>query len=467
MVIQVFTIILCFIFGHSLVCADELCPFATECSCELQAHGAVYVTCDDVSKNFPVFKPANFVVIASLTIVGNFTKVPVRAFYSLQTSIINLLFNRTFESMLPITIESEAFQLANDSLQIYSISFINMLGLDIIPEALRSAPGLTQLSFPNCGIKTLANDSFKEMKINTLNIVNNGLRTIEENAFRGIENSLITLNLKQNELTKIPEAVKILLQLRFMYLPNNRITELLDNSFPSSIYAIYLSFNPLSTIADNAFQNVTELFALEMNNCNLTTIPSQIFQGSFLKVLNLAMKRNQISVVTNKDFSQQFPYMQRMPALDDNPIREIEDGAFSGLVNVNYIAISNLYELKTIDFKIFSSMVRLNHIYLDQFRQLENISVNGMLPSDLHSIEISNVDHIQNLDISFENWLNNSSANVLKLSSNGFRCGDDLQWWSGYVYCSFHPQILMKGSTCDETRIPLEAYVKQFYRKCE
>jgi len=447
----------------SLTNGDEPCNFAQGCTCHEEFIPlTVDVNCVNVSI-IPKFTNATPYKIFRMEIIGNFTEIPVKAFSALDTDITMLVFYRSEERNATLTIPEGAF---TTNQKIRSISFNDFAGLTTVPPTFGETNGLSSIEFFNCGITSIRNDTFKGVNLITLGIYESYLSDVEDDAFNGVEGTLMHLFLTDNKLERIPEAIKSLTNITLISMDGNNITDVPDDAFPSSVESIVLSRNPMLSVNDNSFRGLTELYRLELNSCGLTSIPT-FTDMSLQKLQILQLRNNQIKTISNDAFP--FVNMTSMPDLDNNPIEDIDKNAFSGLSSVISVGFTNLYELKSIDFEIFSNMEKLHDVTFKDCHKLENVNFSSPenAPPELTLITISNSDRIYDLYFNFGFWLKAHSERILDVSDNGFVCTENLQWMNEYVFCSFHPQIRIEDSKCDETQIPLEGYLKHLDRECE
>ncbi|XP_035828237.1 chondroadherin-like [Aplysia californica] len=124
--------------------------------------------------------------------------------------------------------------------------------------------------------------------------------------------SLTNLDLEGNVMTTIPESISKLPNLYYLELRNNKIKSMADFEFPTSLAYLhisdndievipslqfsnnisklalmYLSRNPIKTIADDAFSNLHELSYLYLSNTHLVRLPPALLTLNKLNDLYL------------------------------------------------------------------------------------------------------------------------------------------------------------------------------------
>lgn len=445
------------------------CSFAPECNCTFLSKTSVDAVCKDVS-DFPDFTTTTDIDIKFLSIDGNFTDIPTKAFYNLDTHIENIFFQRSGNTIKTLNIAEDAFTTGPNG-TIEGITFYDFEDLLSFPD-LRGASGLKVVQLHRCGIETIKDNSFTGTKLTHLDVSNSHLRFIEVAAFNGIEDTLLHLQLDGNKLTEVSKAIQSLTKVTAIYLDGNLITEIPDNAFPPQISNIDFSNNPLDDLkfTSNTLGGITNLNSLRLNNCSLTKVPTVLYGDSFKNIQYFELSDNQITEITEDSFPPEYFRMTSyIPKLNNNPIETIAPAAFKAFKKVEAVAFINFYGLTNLDFDFLDGMDNLASVSIASCRKLINITLTSpaLLPAQLIAIKVTESELILNLDSSFGEWMQRSSEHVLNLPDNGFRCTDEMKWMNEYEFCNLHPQILLDRSKCDDTRTPVQAYLfKQFDNNC-
>ena len=154
---------------------------------------------------------------------------------------------------------------------------------------------------------TLSDFMFKNLKIINLQISAAELTNISPNAFRGLENTLQTLNLAGNSLRSVPvQALRQLRLLKQLDLSSNQIKYVPDNAFVTlRLKTLKIADNNDISLSDNSLRGLES----SLKNLNL--------KGCYFKQVPTAPLRN-LKGLTFLDLAQ-------------NNLRKIEIGALSGL----------------------------------------------------------------------------------------------------------------------------------------
>ena len=154
--------------------------------------------------------------------------------------------------------------------------------IESLPEGLKQLI-INKNSFAN---NTIGNSLFKKLSIlEFLDLTDNKIRTINLNAFTGL-NNLITLKLSQNNIFKIEKNSFSLFSLLNLELKNNSIERIESFSFTNTknLKTLDLSMNKLTIIQANVFNDMTELVHLNLKYNEITNVEKNSLNG--LKKLN-------------------------------------------------------------------------------------------------------------------------------------------------------------------------------------
>lgn len=175
--------------------------------------------------------------------------------------------------------------------------------------------------------------------LQSLHLSRSGIQSIEPAAFSGLEWSLTSLSLCDNELESIPsDSLRRLINLKVLDLSNNKILRLPANSFMTNgkLQTLRLSDNRLLSGNPHSDDPIDPLafFGLErslqdlsMKNSQLNIFPSAISQLNKLIFLNLA--QNYITQIPPESFIS----MRYLTAinLERNRLTTLDNRTFSGV----------------------------------------------------------------------------------------------------------------------------------------
>ena len=147
------------------------------------------------------------------------------------------------------------------------------------------------------------------MSIRRIHLSSNGIRELNDGAFRGLEESLEYLNLENNELSVLPRAVSSLRRVSYLYLASNAIRELRNDSFAefdqelkalslasngfeavpvdalvgcSNLLHLNLGYNKVYRVEPGDFDWAENLEILLLRNNILTQLKSHTFRGEYI-----------------------------------------------------------------------------------------------------------------------------------------------------------------------------------------
>ncbi|XP_015911898.1 leucine-rich repeat-containing protein 15 [Parasteatoda tepidariorum] len=312
--------------------------------------------------------------------------------------------------------------------------------LDTVRNALvhRFKTPLPCLRVSNVHEYQLPHHAFNNITTKKLYLKGSSFRNIDDNAFDG-QNSLGLLVLSDDRLTEFPSAaikhlsglrtlsvaenfimkiyedsVRYLHNLKYLYLPNNRLSSIEQNSFPRSLVGLVLSKNLLTSL-NGSVENLPNLDVLLLSNNRLVDVNKQ-FDGLYqLTHLNLDM--NNIH-----DISDNFNDLKSLRYLNlaYNNLEKIEDGLYPltklRKLNVSYNYITEINEdlfkelnsieildlsgnfienvcqaiapLKNLE-ELYLSNTNLKNLDYDCFQGMKNLRV-----LDLSHNELTNIDAV-------------------------------------------------------------------------
>lgn len=100
-------------------------------------------------------------------------------------------------------------------------------------------------------LASLPSKMFDRLKIKRIHLSSNGIRNVDNEAFRGLEDVLEYLNLENNDLPAVPGAVSQLRTLSYLYLANNEIRNISGDAFhefAEHLKALSLATNSLDAV---------------------------------------------------------------------------------------------------------------------------------------------------------------------------------------------------------------------------
>eukprot|EP00096_Caligus_rogercresseyi_P014447 TRINITY_DN6966_c0_g1_i1.p1 TRINITY_DN6966_c0_g1~~TRINITY_DN6966_c0_g1_i1.p1 ORF type:complete len:900 (+),score=135.57 TRINITY_DN6966_c0_g1_i1:204-2903(+) len=264
------------------------------------------------------------------------------------------------------------------------VDFFNLL------QALRQYSQnsvIEYLALSNSSIPSLDEFIFKNLKIISLEFHSCGIRAVSDHAFRGLENTLQSLSLFNNELRSVPVgALRHLRLVSALDLSRNLIKYVPNNAFVTlRLKTLKLSGNN-ATLSESALRGLeNSLFNLHLKNCGLTGVPNAILGLSGLNFLDLSS--NQI---------RQLPpgHLQNMNSLtalnlEKNVIQSMDPLVFLG-INDTLTSLSLLNNLITeYPFQAVRSLSNLKVLDLG-FNLLRNIPPKAF--SGLNALTLLAVD---------------------------------------------------------------------------
>jgi hypothetical protein len=196
--------------------------------------------------------------------------------------------------------------------------------------------------------------------LNTLNLSNNKIHTIEEDAFSVAQN-LTDLDLSNNKLIKIGSGMLTGLdQLKILNLKSNQIKEI--EMFPNqlkNLQNLTLSSNNLTDLDEETF---SELSALEKLDLSYNQLESIRAVSGLKSLIDLSLEGNKIRNIESGKF-QNLTSLKKLN-LRNNQINETGNEDFKGLESLNILILSG-NPIKEISERSFLDLKNLTELYLD------------------------------------------------------------------------------------------------------
>ncbi|PIO59910.1 leucine Rich repeat-containing domain protein, partial [Teladorsagia circumcincta] len=233
---------------------------------------------------------------------------------------------------------------------------------------------IVALSMTEGGLAFVQQDAFRMHDIQALDFTNNQIQTVNVNAFRGLEISII------------PNMAFARLRLIVLTLSNNRITHLEKLSLPPSLSILELRNNLLTQIPYLALKDKTALQVLDLDSNNISSLeynPEVLFKTE----LRLVLRNNKIRTLTPTSLKS-FRKFKELD-LSYNQISSISSAAFESISQVKTLDLSynTLAYIARGTFKnLAKNLERLNieeNIFhavpaaLSDLRNLTHLSMNG------------------------------------------------------------------------------------------
>ncbi|XP_038110560.1 toll-like receptor Tollo [Culex quinquefasciatus] len=327
-----------------------------------------------------------------------------------------------------------------------SLKVVNMSSNKLValpPELFQSPRELRQIYLQNNSLSVLAPGLLEGLdRLEILDLSHNELTSewINRDTFAGLKR-LVVLEISYNSLSKIDRHVfRELYSLQVLNLENNLIETIADNAFSdlknlvaltlshnklkridqhhfSELYVLnqlYIESNLIESMHSRALENLTNLNDLNLNDNRLTEIPEGLGKLRFLKSLDLG--KNRIVTVNNASFEG----LEQLLGLRlvENRITNVSRDAFVTLSSLHVLNLAS-NQIRHIDQSAFSSNPTIRAIRLDN-NELEDISgVFTSLPAlvflNVSDNQIRNFDY-SHLPSSLE-WLDMHQNNITELGN--------------------------------------------------
>ncbi|KAK7076213.1 hypothetical protein SK128_023565 [Halocaridina rubra] len=366
---------------------------------------------------------------------NNIHDISTRAFQGSSGHLAHLNLGNNLLSEIPFEAVSEVrglqtLNLARNRITLtFEVLFTGSLSMDTLVLDFNQIENLPPYAFQNFGninrtslrgnpLTHINDDAFKDAKIKELYLHDSDIYSISDNAFRGLESSLQTLDLSYNNLSTVPEkAFDNLDALRSLSLSNNKMS--IDpaeafNGFRYTLQYLNLLGDNMGSIPMEKLKEMRNVRTLGLSTLPDSSLSKEDFQGFGPAVEKLYLMKNGISGISGNAF-EHVPGVKILD-LSNNRIGSIDNEAFlhigggleelrlsSGLsmsqlppqpmqylTNLRELDLSN-NDLTTINGECFRYMRRLRNLNI-QDNKINSLSRNhfqGQYHPYLESIQLS------------------------------------------------------------------------------
>jgi Leucine-rich repeat (LRR) protein len=175
-----------------------------------------------------------------------------------------------------------------------------------VPRAINTSK-VFMLKMENTGLRELEGHFLQATGLYNLEINDNPISDIPEDAFGGLERSLWKLSLRHNRLIEVPsKALRYLQKLVHLDLTGNEISHIDMDSFRglrNSLETLVLADNSISELSQDDFQGLPNLDTIDLSGNSLTVIDPRIFQDGMGKLSRIILADNLLKEIPYEAFA--------------------------------------------------------------------------------------------------------------------------------------------------------------------
>ncbi|XP_057660617.1 chaoptin-like [Diorhabda carinulata] len=231
--------------------------------------------------------------------------------------------------------------------------------------------------------RMLTDNCFSGLNTGRIILSYNSIEKMDLDAFNGITHSLEYLDLDHNNLQRIPQGLRRLNSLKYLYLSSNLLRDIdptaFDN-FSHNLRAVSLSGNQLSEIPYEALQNCTKLSHFNIAFNEIFNIQDNTFQNWASTIKSLILANNRLNRLESDVFSSLTELKEL--SLSFNPLRYIDKDVFRGLENLESLEMSFSLDNVKLNYEIFDRLKNLKWLCLDH-NNIDVIYPSSLLLSEL------------------------------------------------------------------------------------
>ncbi|XP_036140371.1 chaoptin isoform X2 [Monomorium pharaonis] len=184
-----------------------------------------------------------------------------------------------------------------------------------IPQPINSSK-VFMLQLENNGLRFLQPRYLMNTGLYKLQIKNNPLVDIPEEAFLGLERSLWELDLSYNQFVSVPsKSFRHLQKLRLLELTGNKISRIAPENWrglENSLQTLRLGRNAIEKLPADAFVGLTYLEILDLRENSLKEIDPSVFRDGMTHLTHLYLNDNQLTYIPYAQLS----LLKRIKVLD-------------------------------------------------------------------------------------------------------------------------------------------------------
>ncbi|CAL8100961.1 unnamed protein product [Orchesella dallaii] len=358
------------------------------------------------------------------------------AFTSLSRSLMLLYLQNNLLQKIPFqglsSLELKTLDLSNNLITTtFDIFFEKKLNVGILklnynrissvpPFAFQNFRRASSVSLAFNPIDSLVDDAFKDAEIEELDISNCFIREVQPKAFRGLENTLISLDMSSNNITELPfELFSNFDRLRHLNLDQNRLKinpDGLDNFRLFTLYRFSIVGDMMAPFSMEDIQLMRNLRSLNISNFGMASLTPEVFSGLGLAVEDIKISQGKLKTIKAGAFSS----LTGLKSIDisENRIERIEE-AFEGVEHsLLRLKMINALRMGTLPSKAFHKLSAvqyldlssngLNNVPEDTFAESKRLQYLNLRFNKISSIPktmfaCSKVPRIQRIFLSFNN----------------------------------------------------------------
>lgn len=309
-----------------------------------------------------------------------------------ETLIVPSILCRQFPNLQDLYIDESFLEVINeDSFE----DCRNLEWLDLYGNALTSVPDFTFANSPNLAF---------------IYLLHNQISHVAPNAFAGT--SLTMLDFDHNQLSEIdPRWLQQTTNLQYLYLTFNVLRDIPEDAFDglTRLELIGLGVNQLTTLPSRLFHPLSSLRYIYLHQNQLTEVDPQWFES--LQALEfVTFYRNQIADIPAHTFVNNVNLHE--VDFGFNRLRLLHADSFSPtFTNVSYVMV-DYNEIDFIDPEFFDGLLNINFLYLNG-----NVCVNR----NFYGVQTSRNASRDALDHCFENFNRVNPINCIYVSFTDYQ----------------------------------------------
>ncbi|XP_053605406.1 chaoptin isoform X2 [Plodia interpunctella] len=286
------------------------------------------------------------------------------------------------------------------------------------PSSFKYFNVLNSTSLDGNPIYSIREDAFRSAKIKSLSLRDCGLSDLSPAAFAGLENSLQSLDLSENNLTSISKfMLNKLDSLRFLNLRENRVDmNLLTSNYPSEypqsgfnnfqykLFSLDISGTSPMEMSLQDFRRMRSLRVLSLSKLIRQSIRAEDFLDFGTEIEELRIIGSTILRID----SSAFQHVRTIKSLDlsENNIEFIDPFAFAELHSLTTLKMANglADTVKILPFEPLKALIELQHLDLsnNKLKNVPDTSFHFLFKLKSLNLQDNDIEHFSKGTLQFD-----------------------------------------------------------------
>lgn len=292
--------------------------------------------------------------------------------------------------------------------------------LNTLPKSLFKGKHIKTFSIIENSLKgSLERGMFEGLNVNVLDLSNQNIQLIDNNAFFGAPLEVLLLQ-NNNITTLLPKCFNMLSSLKQLDLSNNKISIMaFDKQHLGNLESLSVRNNALTVVKHEFFESLDSLQYLDLSDNKISRLESKSF-GSLRNLISFEISNNPLNLTLEENT---FEGLSSLPSFDISCtlLATIQNGSFNGMVELKNLNMSHsrIQELQYNSFLHtgFVEILDLSYNEIKQFvinnTQIDKLSILYLDHNFIKSLDPKTFDRMLDLTKIFLSFNEIEKINLL------------------------------------------------------